>query len=152
LSKKTLTALVIILGTFFVILFGTLNYYFVNRTAPNVRIGNVSLANKKISDSHELIAAETNIFSHSPVIFYIEGVTVESDLQSLGIKMNEGETLEIVKRLGKSPDSWKNVVFWLESLFISRQISPQYSLDISKFTETTGAIFPNLKPNIEMQL
>ncbi|OGD90120.1 hypothetical protein A3D07_03005 [Candidatus Curtissbacteria bacterium RIFCSPHIGHO2_02_FULL_42_15] len=140
LSKKTLTALVIILGTFFVILFGTLNYYFVNRTAPNVRIGNVSLANKKISDSHELIAAETNTFSHSPVIFYIEGVTVESDLQSLGIKMNEGETLEIVKRLGKSPDSWKNVVFWLESLFISRQISPQYSLDISKFTETTGAI------------
>src|SRR3990172_8340391 len=141
LSKKTLTALTIISLTFSVILFATLNYYFANRTAPNVRIGNASLSNKKISDAQELIAAEINAFSHSPVIFYIEGVTVVSDLQSLGIKMNEGETLEIIKRLGKSPNAWKNIVFWLESPFVTRQISPQYSLDISKFTETADAIF-----------
>jgi len=141
LSKKTLTASTIILLTFFVILFGTLNYYFANRIAPNVRIGNAILSNKKISGAHELVASELTAFTNSPVTFYIEGVTVESDLQSLGIKMNEEETLEIIKKLGKSPNAWKNVVFWLESPFISRQISPQYSLDISKFTETTGAIF-----------
>src|SRR3989344_5729993 len=141
LSKKTLTASTIILLTFFVILFAFLNYYFANRTAPNIRIGDASLANKKISGTQELIASEIATFANSPVTFYIEGVLVESDLQSLGIKINEAETLTIVKSLGKSPNVWKNIVFWLESPFVTRQISPQYSLDISKFTETAGAIF-----------
>ena len=125
----------------FVILFTFLNNYFANKVAPNVRISNTSLANEKISDAQELIASELAAFANSRVTFYIEGVSVESDLQSLGIKMNEAETLEIVKRLGKSSNAWKNIVFWLESPFVTRQISPQYSLDISKFTETTGAIF-----------
>ena len=141
LCKKTLTASTIILLTLFVILFAFLNYYFANRVAPNVRIGNTSLTNKKISDTQELITSELAAFTNSPVTFYIEGVSVESDLQSLGIKMNDTETLEIVKGMGKSPNAWKNMVFWLKSPFVKRQISPQYSLDISKFTETTGAIF-----------
>ena len=141
LSKKTLTTSTIILLASFVILFTFLNNYFANRTALNIRIGDASLANKKISDSQELIASELAAFTNSRVTFYIEGVLVESDLQSLGIKMNEAETLEIVKRLGKSPNAWKNIVFWLESSFVTRQISPQYSLDISKFTETTDAVF-----------
>src|SRR3989344_6907407 len=141
LSKKTLTTSTIILLASFVILFTFLNNYFANRTALNIRIGDASLANKKISDSQELIASELAAFTNSRVTFYIEGVSVESDLQSLGIKMNEAETLAIVKSLGKSPNAWKNIVFWLESPFVTRQISPQYSLDISKFTETTGAIF-----------
>ena len=141
LSKKTLTASIVILLTFFVILFALLNYYFTNRTAPNVQIGNTSLANKKISDAQELVAAEIAVFTNSPVTFYVEGVSFESDLQSLGIKVNEEETLEILKRLGKSPNAWGNMVFWLESPFVTRQISPQYSLDISRFTETSGTIF-----------
>src|SRR3989344_4091294 len=130
LSKKTLTASIVILLTFFVILFALLNYYFTNRTAPNVQIGNTSLANKKISDAQELVAAEIAAFTNSPVTFYVEGVSFESDLQSLGIKVNEEETLEILKRLGKSTNAWENMVFWLESPFVARQISPQYSLDI----------------------
>ena len=141
LCKKTLTASTIILLTLFVILFAFLNYYFANRVAPNVRIGNTSLTNKKISDTQELITSELAAFTNSPVTFYIEGVSVKSDLQSLGIKIDEAETLEIAKGLGKIPNTWGNIVFWLESPFVKRQISPQYSLDISKFTETTGAIF-----------
>ena len=141
LIKKTLTASATILLTLFVILFASLNNYFANRIAPNVKIGNLSLANKKVGDAQESIASELSVFANSPVTFYVEGVSFESDLQSLGIKVNEEETLEILKRLGKSPNAWKNIVFWLESPFVTRQISPQYSLDISKFTETTGAIF-----------
>ena len=127
--------------TLFVILFASLNNYFANRIALNTKIGNASLANKKISDAHESIASEFTVFTNSPVTFYVGDTPVQSDLQSLGIEMNKEETLEIIKRLGKSPNARKNIVFWLESPFVTRQISPQYSLDISKFTETTGAIF-----------
>src|SRR3989344_1039075 len=141
LCKKTLTASTIVLLTLFFVLFAFLNYYFANRVAPNVRIGNTSLANKQISDAQELIASELTAFINSPVTFYIEGTSVQSDLQALGIKIDEEETLKIVKRLGKSPNALDNMVFWLESPFVKRQISPQYSLDISKFAETTGAIF-----------
>ena len=141
LNKKTLTASAIVLLTLFVILFAFLNYYFANRVAPNVRIGHVSLTNKKISDAQELIASNLTAFTSSRVTFYIEGASVESDLQSLGIKVNDAETLEIVKGLGKSPNAWKNIVFWLEAPFITRQISPQYSINISKYAETTGTIF-----------
>lgn len=140
MSKKKLIVTIIILLAFLIIVFVFLNYYLANRIALNVRIGNASLANKKISDAQELIASELTAFTNSSVTFYIEDVSVESDLQSLGIKMNEVETLEIVKGLGKSPNAWYNIVFWLESPFVTRQISPQYSLDISKFTETTGRI------------
>src|SRR3990167_8038855 len=141
LSKKTLTASATILLTLFVILFASLNNYFANRIALNTKIGNASLANKKISDAHESIASEFTVFTNSPVTFYVGDTPVQSDLQSLGIEMNKEETLEIIKRLGKSPNARKNMIFWLESPFVTRQISPQYSLDISKFAETTGAIF-----------
>ena len=140
-TKKRLIASAVILLTLFVILFVFLNYYFRSRIAPNVQIGNVNLTNKKADNAQELIASELTAFTNSPVTFYIEGVSVKSDLQSLGIKIDEAETLEIAKGLGKSPNTWGNIVFWLESPFVKRQISPQYSLDISKFTETTGAIF-----------
>ena len=140
-TKKILTASIIIFLTLFVILFAFLDYYFANRVAPNVRIGNTSLTNEKISAAQELIVSDLAAFTNSPLTFYIEGTSVQSDLQSLGIKMNEAGTLEIVRRLGKSPNAWDNIVFWLESPFVKRQISPQYSLDISKFTETTDAIF-----------
>src|SRR3990167_9432108 len=129
LSKKTLTASTIILLTLFVILFSFLNYSFANRIAPNVRIGDADLMNKKIADAQELLVSELSAFTNSPVTFYIGGVSVESDLQSFGINVNEAATLEILKGLGKSPKAWNNVVFWLESPFVSRQISPQYSLD-----------------------
>src|SRR3989344_8064010 len=140
-TKKRLIASAVILLTLFVILFVFLNYYFRSRIAPNVQIGNVNLTNKKADNAQKLIASELTAFTNSPVTFYIEGVSVKSDLQSLGIKIDEAETLEIAKGLGKSPNTWGNIVFWLESPFVKRQISPQYSLDISKFTETTGAIF-----------
>ena len=141
LSKKTLIASAVISLTLFVILLAFLSHYFANRIAPNTQIGNISLTNKKIDDAQELIASKLDAFAKSPVTFYIEGVTVESDLQTLGISIDEEGTMQIVTGLGKNPNAWKNIVFWLESPFVTRQISPQYSLDISKFTETTGAIF-----------
>ena len=113
LSKKTLTASATILLTLFVILFASLNNYFANRIAPNTKIGYVSHANKKISDAHESIASEFTVLTNSPVTFYVGDTPVQSDLQSLGIEMNKEETLEIIKRLGKSPNAWKNIVFWL---------------------------------------
>src|SRR3990167_3169525 len=141
LSKKILTASIIISLTLFVIIIALLNYYFSNRTAPNVEIGNLSLTNKKVDDAKESINSELSTFVNSPVTFKIENVEIQSDLQTLGISIDEEETMQIVTGLGKNPNAWKNIVFWLESPFVTRQISPQYSLDISKFTETTGAIF-----------
>ena len=141
LSKKILTASIIISLTLFVILIALLNYYFANRTAPNVEIGNLSLTNKKVDDAKESINSELSTFVNSPVTFKIENVEIQSDLQTLGISIDEEETMQIVTGLGKSPNAWKNIVFWLESPFVTRQISPQYSLDISKFTETADAIF-----------
>src|SRR3990167_8864550 len=141
LSKKTLTASIIISLTLFVILFAFLNYYFANRIAPNVEIGNLSLTNKKVDDAKESINSELSTFVNSPVTFKIENVEIQSDLQTLGISIDEEKTVQIVTGLGKSPNAWKNIVFWLESPFVTRQISPQYSLDISKFTETTDAVF-----------
>src|SRR3990167_5630846 len=140
LSKKTLTASTITVLTLFIILFAFLSHYFANRIAPNVGIGNLSLANKKVDAAKESINSELSTFVNSPVTFQIENVEIQSDLQTLGISIDEEETMQIVTGLGKNPNAWKNIVFWLESPFVTRQISPQYSLDISKFTETTGAI------------
>src|SRR3972149_7654254 len=141
LSRKKLIVSIVIPLAFLIIIFVFLNYYLANRIAPNVRIGNLSLSNKKTDDARLFLTSELSAFEKTPLTFWVEGAEVQSDLETLGITIDEDKTLELITKIGKSPDAWDNIVFWLESPFVTRQISPQYSLDISKFTETAGAIF-----------
>jgi len=141
LSRKKLIVSIVIPLAFLIIIFVFLNYYLANRIAPNVRIGNLSLSNKKTDDARLFLTSELSAFEKTPLTFWVEGAEVQSDLETLGITIDEDKTLELITKIGKSPDAWDNIVFWLESPFVTRQISPQYSLDISKFKEATDSMF-----------
>src|SRR3989344_3076753 len=141
LSRKKLIVSIVIPLAFLIIIFVFLNYYLANRIAPNVRIGNLSLSNKKTDDARLFLTSELSAFEKTPLTFWVEGAEVQSDLETLGITIDEDKTLELITKIGKSPDAWDNIFFWLESPFVTRQISPQYSLDISKFKEATDSMF-----------
>ena len=141
MSRKKLIVSIVIPLAFLIIIFVFLNYYLANRIAPNVRIGNLSLSNKKTDDARLFLTSELSAFEKTPLTFWVEGAEVQSDLETLGITIDEDKTLELITKIGKSPDAWDNIVFWLESPFVTRQISPQYSLDISKFKEATDSMF-----------
>lgn len=140
-TKKNLAAVGIILLTILICLIVALNYYSSVRIAPNVTIGNLSISNKNVSDAKEQVTQELSVFKNSPVNFVINDTEVQTDLQSLGIKIDEEKTMNVIEGLGQGQNYWRRLIFLLQSPFVTVRISPQYSFDIARFTEAISTIF-----------
>ncbi|MDO8487174.1 MAG: VanW family protein [Candidatus Curtissbacteria bacterium] len=136
-------------STFFALLglavFFIYNFTYLDKILPNTYIGTQNLGGKDRVSAFGLISKSLDDFDNSPIIFEINGKTLEVKPAEVGISLDSEKTLNSVYNGGRTADFYENLKQKIGAIFLKTQLTPYYRLDFNQFANFLDSKFSEIE-------